>query len=87
MRALRRVELYLMEDIYTPEGTLESRYIPHNFSVDQAIGIVSEMLKALNILLSPDEMKDLSATLEKASHGLGKSRGTEPDHPLKIHEV
>ena len=89
MKTVRRIELYLMEDIETAPGTKEQVFVLHNLSTDQAIELITELLKSLNIVLTPDEMKDLLADLEKALAVLRASPGTEPEYRgrLRIHEA
>lgn len=81
--------MYLMEDVLTREGTVEEQFVPHNFSVDQVFELVVELLKAVNIVLTPDEMKDRMGSLESALAVLKSYRGTEPEGRgrLKIHEA
>lgn len=81
--------MYLMEDVLTREGTVEEQFVPHNFSVDQVFELIVELLKAVSIVVTPDEMKDRTADLERALVALKSYRGTVPEDRgrLKIHEV
>ena len=54
-----------MEDVLTTSGAVEQQFVPHNFSPEQATQIIVEMLKALSVILTPGEMKDLAEILGK----------------------
>jgi hypothetical protein len=91
MKTVRRVEFILTEDVpIVPPGTPTERIpVVHNLSPDQAFESILKFLTSLDAILTPDEMKDRLAFLEKALVELRSRLGIERagrDH-LTIHEA
>jgi hypothetical protein len=77
MKTVRHVELYLDEDVLTRTGTVENQFVPHKLAVDDVFEMILNSLNAVNAILTPVEMKDRLATLEKALAALRSGLGTE----------
>lgn len=89
MKSLRRIELYLDENVRTEDGRMEQQMVLHNLSPEQMVEIILEGFKSLSMLLTPDQMSDLQATILKALAELKSSRETAlaAHAHLKLHEV
>jgi truncated hemoglobin YjbI len=89
MKTVRKVVQYLQEDVYTRTGSLETHMVPHHLSVEQATEVLTQVLKALNAILSREEMKDLYVHLERVRDALQSSKDIDlaAIGRLVIHEV
>lgn len=89
MKTVKRIEMYLNEDVMTRQGIIQQQFVSHNFSVDQVFELVIQLLTAAHDILTPPELNDRMEDLERALLSLKSYRETERVDPsrLKIHEA